>query len=305
MGLCFRIYGLIDGPQIIRFWNENCLALEKIQVHLAYFKEDMLDSLEFQRIKKSTTCSVFTTMSLIFLHVLIVHGYRLYRTLTDETGYWDKDSDFHVGSGFWSIFVLVHVINSIWISFFIRIYSASFLCVAKKIEELEKNYSFIFYSRELFKVEKGQGHDLNRCLEAFNLVEKLVERFNELFGQKLVAEMLIIITNLVIHSFFMTLWIGRNNWRQVAMIFVPFAVFVTHIYRLGTVGGELTLAARKVNAAIVRIVPEIGDLSPEMKFKVQMLTIRMHCVPPVVTGRHFFEVNRRLVTSVNTFMEIK
>lgn len=255
MGLCFRISGLFMGPRTIQFWKDNCLTLDKIQTALGFFKESIFESSpDFGKIKKSLKLSILMNVVFIALHILIVHGYRLHRSLTDDTQWWSSDSDFHLGSAFWFTMVLFHVLNSIWLSFFIKIYTATFRSIARKIRTLNNNGddndsgkgidymeqrpAGIIYGSEIFQIlhpskvnkssatgenekEARNRHNLlelhvGNCISAFVMLEKLVNRFNTFFGSQLIAEMHVCISNIVAHSFFLLLWIGRNIWRQVS-----------------------------------------------------------------------------------------
>lgn len=251
MGLCFRISGLVLGPHTISFWRDLCQTLDAVQGRLGYFKENILDtSPDFGELKKSLRFSVLTNLTGILLHVVFVYGYRLHHTLTDDTKYWSSDSDFHLGSAFWFTLVLFHVINSIWLSFLIGAVTASFRAVARKIRNLRDDVEFLprsqeagdIYSSELFQILKpsllrgkveSDYHDSSNLLDnlvgnyvaAFVLLEELVVRFNEFFGSQLIAEMFVCISNVVVHSFFMLLWIGRNVWRQVCLACIMYGRF--------------------------------------------------------------------------------
>lgn len=114
--------------------------------------------------------------------------------------------------------------------------------------------------------------ELSRCIQAFTILEKEVEIFNDFFGGKLVVEVLICVINLVVHLFFMSLWLGRNVLSEIVPIVSYFLVNAYELYSLGTKAGQMTLATGEVAEALFENRRN-GDFSYDMQFKVfQIIT---------------------------------
>jgi hypothetical protein len=283
-GLFFRTVGFWDAQSSVLFWKQNCSTLERVQELLGYVNDELLiEKNEFLKIKKNIKWSTFFLLGIICIHLIIVHCRRLLYSLLDDKPGWTDDLEFHLGSGFWACLSLIHVMYSFWICFFVQLYGASFAVLEKRIRNVNEKYEFpgVIYVSEIIGFNKvgplnagnsksqhfhvhsvGSSNmnasldvQLNRCVDAFSCLEKQVFAFNSFFGRKLIVEMIMCITNLVVHSFFATLWIGRGNLLQAAQIIVPFTVFAFQLYNFGTIAGRMTLAAQSVATAIFEGVP--------------------------------------------------
>lgn len=100
----------------------------------------MLQEKEFQSIKKSLKICVFISLLSSVVHTILVHIYRGLRSLnisangTNISGkIWTKGSELQLGSALWAFFTLLHISNTIWISFFIQLYTAGFKSIAKRV----------------------------------------------------------------------------------------------------------------------------------------------------------------------------
>jgi len=301
LGLFFRISGFWDMKRTLSFWKQNCYTLEKVQVLLGYQIEDnFIEQPEFQSIKGKLRWSILFNLLTITLHVFLVYGKRIYFSFTDETKGWTEDVTFNMGSGFWTLLCLFHVLYSMWLCYFIHIYTAAFSCLSRKIQSLRDNHTNfpgIIYVSEIIGVHQEQQPtflrsrigpsktqqfnektaaltaatmletQLNRYMEAFRALEHQVLSFISFFGGKLILEMTLCITNLVVNSFFITIWLGRANILQVAQLVVPIMVFLYQLYNFGTVAGRMSIAAGSVANAILESVP-FGILGPETMLRV-------------------------------------
>jgi hypothetical protein len=265
VGIYLRIRALLVPTEVSEFFQENLRLLHNFQLkglHISRMKEIL-------KIQRYMSLSFLAYLVPLSLHCLLVHIYRPW-SWYKVAGEWLPDIVYTIGSGFW-VFWSYLLISNLWIILFPRIYSALYKEISKDVGEQFGNHKEkpILYMDEIFlrKPEKPE-EKVKQYLELILELGRMIDKFNQVFGERLMFEMIQSIIFMLLYAFFACFWASRGEVRIIGEILTPLYVNGKKLIELGYSSGNISKEGQNAVKTLVDNVP-FHELSEGTKRKVK------------------------------------
>ncbi|OXA50330.1 Gustatory and odorant receptor 22 [Folsomia candida] len=321
-GIILRLGAFRKGE--VNFFQDNCNLLQNFEDRDLKVSEMR----EISKIPRYINISFSAYFIPLVIHCILVHGVHPMMAYY-KFGKWHPDIVYTIGSGFW-VFWSYLLISNLWIILFPRLYSACYKEISKNIsmkfqngihQPIKSNY----FLSEIWKPQSKNGdvnqrqkifeniygnknlgkitHDaaleskVEDYLELILNLGKMIEKFNKVFGERLMLEMITCITFIVLYAFFGCFWLNRGNIRVIGEVITPLYVNGKKLIELGYSCGSISNEAQVAMKTLINNVP-LDKLSLKMCRKIRLIQIQLESSPPTVSAKQFFTISRGSVTTV-------
>ena len=245
-GMILRMWGVYDASNTLLFWKRNCSLLSSFSRYGFWLE----DNHALSKIKKSTFNNFLFCQIITFTFLIANLSIGIYEQSFSKLNFWLKNSEkvslvFTIGQVGIALLSLQHTSHGVWVTFFLKYYSACFNMISCKLEYLynsasSKNFKFNSAVTTIIEAE------LSKCYHLYHQVEKQIQDFNYQYRKRLLFEIFLSICNIVIYTFFMISWEMRGFEYKHFIMVIPIITFSKHLYDLGTDSSLLTAEAHLI-----------------------------------------------------------
>jgi len=301
----YRLHAFWNRKSTLKFWKRNVGLLDLFLLHTkmaSYATPTSLPLLlnsSLIQIRTSLRNYFVTVLSLIICFLAI--AYPFYEEHNAEVGIC-----FVLSINFFVTITLIQTTQGIWLSFFLKFYTALFRCTAAKLRLLNAAFSEnSFNTMESLNIF-GDGSievELNECYNLFIKVGEQVEDFSSHFRMRLLTGCLLSSFQVIFNVFVFLLWVMElesvTKRIESVHLLVEAVIFGKFLYSLGTDGSHLTGSASEITNELHHLYNKNGSrLSIRCRQTLQMFLMKISTNPPVVDVGKFFIFDRRFISSV-------
>ncbi|OXA45283.1 hypothetical protein Fcan01_19890 [Folsomia candida] len=317
-GVILRFRGFRVKDEI-SFFQDNCSLLQ----HLEDFGLKVSELREISKIPRYINISFSAYIVPLVIHCILVHCVRPVMAYY-QYGKWLPDIVYTIGSGFWVLWSYL-LISNLWIILFPRLYCACYKEISKDIGAKFQNQGIKsnHYLSEIWRKSQQKNDDhlkniytkndaydadleakVGGYLELILNLGKIIDKFNHVFGERLVLEMITCITFIVLYAFFGCFWLNRGDFRIIGEVVTPLYVNGKKLIELGYSCGNISNEAQVAMKTLIRNVP-LDKLSLKMCRKIRLIQIQIQSSPPTVSAKQFFTISRGSVTTfISDFQDL-
>jgi len=301
----YRLYAFWNRKSTLKFWKRNVAILDLFLLHTqtaSYATPTSLPVLlnkSLIRIRTSLRNYLVTVFVLIIC--FLATAYPFYGEYTTDAGI-----GFVLSINFFVTTMLIQAAEGIWLSFFLKFYTALFRCIAAKLRILNTTFS----DNSLNTMEPlnlfGNGNievELNECYNLFIKVGEQVEDFCSHFQTRLLTGCLLSSFQIIFCIFLFIRWVMdcESLTKRIGSVnsLVEAAIFGKFLYSLGTEGSHLTGSASEITNELHHLYYKIGSrLSFRCRQTLQVFLMKISTNPPVVDVSKFFIFDRKMISTV-------
>jgi len=297
----FRIYGITNRNATLKFWEKNVGLVEEFQ---HYFEIEA----KLHQIQISLKKAFIIFILAIFTYAGMMLGITfLTQQSMGELKKFGSSSNVVVSLGaiFSSVLIYSHGGQSIWLRFFLKVYSVMFGILESKLRELCNNLNDVHVSTvEIMKPQKISEQlrldsEFQLCYSLYIRVEEQVKNYNVHFEKQLVTECLMSILNLVTCTF-VVMRSGADSTIQLASVLLlaaPVIIIVKHLYELGTDGSQLSNTSKGILDQLHKL-NRAGGLNFHQRQDLTLFAMKISANPLQVDAGQYIVINRSLITTV-------
>jgi len=301
-----RFNGFWSRYSTLQFWKSNVAVLDlflrdsSTQASATTSpKSSALLNESLARIRASLRNYLATLLVLIISTQITAYSYY------DEL-YTAFSAGFVLYLHFFMFVNLTHVAYGVWLSFFLKHYTALFQNIQATLRLLNEAFSEInlntIDSHNISGEERIQA-ELNDCYRLFIKVRNQVREFCANFQMRLITDCLLASSQVIFCIFLLLRWVMESEPETKRMgsfsLLLQSAIFGKLLYCLGTDGSRLSSAASDIMEELNHLYNNTG---PRLDFRcrqtLKIFLMKISTNPPAVDVAQFFIIDRKWISTV-------
>ncbi|CAG7678318.1 unnamed protein product [Allacma fusca] len=134
------------------------------------------------------------------------------------------------------------------------------------------------------------------CLRTYDIIENLFFQFEDHFRIQLILQTLVSMISISVLTFFLTYCLLRNSIIHLMWEIFYLTIELWQMYYTGTWCSRVTSSSKAILSKLYSL--NDSTFPPELRSKIQKLTLKLSTNPPQVSPGQYFVLDRKSLTTI-------